>query len=452
MGLEWDHRNVHFDLVSSLISTGALAAMMGIWMLLASRVRDEPNAPELRIWGFSCLLFGVAYVLFSARGSIDLVLSMVLGNVLFAVAYCGFGWAIARLFRRPYPFAVVGISVTAASLALYVTEIVIATTQWRTLVLVVITIVPWIVSYLQCSRHWRAQRLPSVMAMRIFFAAVILVSVTRTAASVISGSFGYEGLPTGPGFLLGTFILLISPILLTVGFFVLCAEQAQEVIRQMANTDALTGILNRRSVLAEAERRLATARRHGRELACVIFDLDRFKTVNDRFGHAAGDLAIVGVARTLTPTMRVEDVFGRLGGDEFVLFLPTRESTAPAGSPSVSAPPSHRRRRPARVARSRSRLRSGSPPSPQRTTPHRTSSSGPTVRCMPPRLPVAMRFARPLATTTPRMPFRPRHRSASRLPDPPDTLPPPRLLHTGFESPALRSIHRWTDLEEICVL
>jgi diguanylate cyclase (GGDEF)-like protein len=322
MGLEWDHRNVHFDLVSSLISTGALAAMMGIWMLLASRVRDEPNAPELRIWGFSCLLFGVAYVLFSARGSIDLVLSMVLGNVLFAVAYCGFGWAIARLFRRPYPFAVVGISVTAASLALYVTEIVIATTQWRTLVLVVITIVPWIVSYLQCSRHWRAQRLPSVMAMRIFFAAVILVSVTRTAASVISGSFGYEGLPTGPGFLLGTFILLISPILLTVGFFVLCAEQAQEVIRQMANTDALTGILNRRSVLAEAERRLATARRHGRELACVIFDLDRFKTVNDRFGHAAGDLAIVGVARTLTPMTRAEDVFGRLGGDEFVLFLP----------------------------------------------------------------------------------------------------------------------------------
>lgn len=313
---------MQFDLVSSLISTGALAVLMGLWMLIASSARDELNPTELRIWGVSSLLFGVAFFLFASRETLDPLFSVVMGNVLFTCGYCGFGWAIARVFRRPYPFLLVGGSVGAASLALFVTEIVIGTSQYRVLVLVLLTIVPWSVSYVQCTREWRISRLPHIVAMRFFFAAIIVVSIARTIVAAARGSFGYEGLPTGPAYLLGSYVLLISPILLTVGFFVLCAEQAQQVIRKLADTDPLTGILNRRSVLSEAERCLATARRHDRRISCVTLDLDRFKTVNDRFGHAAGDLAITRVTHVLRSLTRAGDAFGRLGGDEFVVFLP----------------------------------------------------------------------------------------------------------------------------------
>lgn len=88
-----------------------------------------------------------------------------------------------------------------------------------------------------------------------------------------------------------------------------------------ADQDVLTPVLNRRAFLREMKRVAAFAQRYGSPASVVFFDLDGFKSVNDRFGHAAGDAALQAVARRLLANVRESDVVGRMGGDEFAVLL-----------------------------------------------------------------------------------------------------------------------------------
>lgn len=313
---------MNLDIVSSLISVGALITVMGFWMLFASYARGELNADQLRIWGLSCLIFGIAYALLAARESIPLFWSLIVGNLLFAMGYGGYGLAIARLFKRRFPFWVVVTSLLLCTIALYITEIVRGQSTWRVLILAAVTIAPWVVSFVQCTQEWQRRPAPHLLAMSLSFLAMILVSFSRVAVAALQGDFGYSGLPTGPGYLLGSYVLLFSPVLLTVGFFLLCAEQTQDVIRKLADTDPLTDIFNRRAVLLVAANRLASARRHHQAFACLTVDLDDLKVINDTHGHAVGDQALLHLTEIVRQLVRAEDVFGRLGGDEFVVFMP----------------------------------------------------------------------------------------------------------------------------------
>ena len=105
------------------------------------------------------------------------------------------------------------------------------------------------------------------------------------------------------------------------------AELTQRIadLRALAATDELTGVLNRRGFEDELRRALAAARRYDETGVLVYVDLDGFKRINDRHGHAAGDAALCHVARFLKERTRVTDGVGRLGGDEFALLL-TRTS------------------------------------------------------------------------------------------------------------------------------
>jgi len=87
-------------------------------------------------------------------------------------------------------------------------------------------------------------------------------------------------------------------------------------------TCALTGVLNRDSILAAGERELARAKRHGRWLGVVLLDLNDLKPINDQLGHEIGDEVLAEVGRVLRRCVRVEDCVGRTGGDEFLLIFP----------------------------------------------------------------------------------------------------------------------------------
>jgi diguanylate cyclase (GGDEF)-like protein len=91
--------------------------------------------------------------------------------------------------------------------------------------------------------------------------------------------------------------------------------------RAEALTDELTGLYNRRGFRTLAEHQLKVARRTGRDLLLLCVDLDRFKPINDRFGHAEGDRALAEVAAIMRATMRETDVVARLGGDEFAVLV-----------------------------------------------------------------------------------------------------------------------------------
>lgn len=121
-------------------------------------------------------------------------------------------------------------------------------------------------------------------------------------------------------------------------------------LETLANTDSLTGLLNRRGLLAAAETALRTSGDQSTPLTAILVDVDHFKTVNDTLGHAAGDRVLVTVARTLEQTAARPDgagsIVARIGGEEFLVLLPGVHSTLgttivaavrPSGDVTVSA-------------------------------------------------------------------------------------------------------------------
>lgn len=115
-------------------------------------------------------------------------------------------------------------------------------------------------------------------------------------------------------------------------------------VEGLADRDSLTPLLNRRAFLRELSRVRTFSQRYGAPASLVFFDLDGFKRVNDRFGHAAGDAALQAVAERLAANVRESDVVGRLGGDEFGVILAqadhaTAEAKAAALARAIEATP-----------------------------------------------------------------------------------------------------------------
>jgi len=95
----------------------------------------------------------------------------------------------------------------------------------------------------------------------------------------------------------------------------------QEKLREMSNTDELTGLLNRRGFLAIAQQQLKVAKRVKGKLALVFADMDNFKSINDKWGHHKGDEALVAMADIFRRSFRDSDLIARISGDEFALLL-----------------------------------------------------------------------------------------------------------------------------------
>ncbi|HEX9288893.1 MAG TPA: GGDEF domain-containing protein [Anaeromyxobacteraceae bacterium] len=93
-------------------------------------------------------------------------------------------------------------------------------------------------------------------------------------------------------------------------------------LRRLADEDPLTGLAHKGAFAEALGRELKRARRHGQPLALALLDLDRFKSVNDRFGHLAGDLVLRELAAAVRPLVRAEQLLARIGGEELAVLLP----------------------------------------------------------------------------------------------------------------------------------
>ena len=93
-------------------------------------------------------------------------------------------------------------------------------------------------------------------------------------------------------------------------------------LEELASHDMLTGVLNARAYYAACERSIDIAGRTGQPYAVIFVDLDHFKSVNDTYGHAAGDAVLKAVAQCLSHSIRKSDALGRIGGEEFSIFMP----------------------------------------------------------------------------------------------------------------------------------
>ena len=99
-------------------------------------------------------------------------------------------------------------------------------------------------------------------------------------------------------------------------------KEAERALRELATTDGLTGLFNRRHFMELAETEIHRAKRYGQPMAAIMFDVDHFKRVNDTYGHDAGDEVLRALSALGVKLFREVDVLGRLGGEEFGVFLP----------------------------------------------------------------------------------------------------------------------------------
>jgi diguanylate cyclase (GGDEF)-like protein len=113
-------------------------------------------------------------------------------------------------------------------------------------------------------------------------------------------------------FLLGSAVFLLAFV----------KEREETASRIAASTDPLTGIANRGGFMLRAERVIERCRRDGAPVSVLMFDLDRFKEINDTFGHAVGDAVILKFSEVASGALRANDVFGRIGGEEFAVVFP----------------------------------------------------------------------------------------------------------------------------------
>lgn len=119
-------------------------------------------------------------------------------------------------------------------------------------------------------------------------------------------------------------LVVVAIMAITVTTYIYMNRQfkfEQEMLR-MSNTDELTGIFNRRALQNELEKRINESKRHGSDLSLILFDIDDFKSINDRFGHQAGDDILKRITRVCQQWLRMADSIGRYGGEEFLVICP----------------------------------------------------------------------------------------------------------------------------------
>jgi diguanylate cyclase (GGDEF)-like protein len=152
-------------------------------------------------------------------------------------------------------------------------------------------------------------------------AAVSAAAIVATAGAALLASPGRASPPSLPLALLVPAACVVVLLALRERF-----ERERLALRASALSDPLTGVANRRALLARIEYEIARHRRGRRTFALVMLDLDGFKVLNDRFGHPTGDELLRDVAGALSRAMRDQDTVARIGGDEFCILAPETDA------------------------------------------------------------------------------------------------------------------------------
>ena len=302
------------DLPTSLVITGFTLAVAG-GLLLLSWLQYR-SIPALALWALSFVLAAVATALIAARGQIPDVWSIVIANALLAAGY-GTLWAGMRNFegRRPlFAGTLMGtlIWLFACPFHQFYDN---PTARAELMAAIGVTY-----TLLTVRELWRGRR-----EMLISRWPIIIILIAHAAAipmriPLVATLAGSEPLNKP---LLG-FVLFESLVLSMCGAYLfgsMASERIARWYRQDSLVDPLTGVPNRRAFMNHGDRLL---RREGvgrRPVALILFDLDRFKSINDRFGHSSGDHVLIEFCRVAIEQLRPADFFARMGGEEFACLL-----------------------------------------------------------------------------------------------------------------------------------
>jgi diguanylate cyclase (GGDEF)-like protein len=308
---------MNLDLHTLFLVTIYVEAILGLLLLFVWAQNLALRA--VCWWGFAHLLRLASIALFGMYGQIPDLISVDLANALLFTAFA-VTWTGARVFDgRPVEPVYL---VTGAVLWLLICRLPVLAddNNLRSLIASgIITAYTWLTAY----EFWRGRDEPLVSrwpAVLMLFAQGALFLLRTPMLALLPASSGDS--------LFGSVwmtVLSSESLLLTISeAFILLAmakERTELRHRTAAMVDPLTGIANRRSFLQDAA--LAAKRHIGnpRPVAVLLIDIDRFKSINDSFGHAVGDRVLAMFAEAARKSMRGSDLIGRFGGDEFAAML-----------------------------------------------------------------------------------------------------------------------------------
>lgn len=304
---------------SEAVSLQFIAAMLAAIMAIAWRSFDRPR--HAMTWAAA---FGVAMTAWFSNFLFHyFAIDSAVSHALVSALSCLFNALIALGFVQRRDAKASGTPLmlgwAVAALIITIVSFVVPHTGIRDATWLFFGGIMLVISAARVSRHPISASLPeqASIAMLTLFAAI---------------EFGTGAIALGQGagddaerLMIFRIVLqsLYPPAFIGVGLFTvfLVAADLAEKMRLLATSDLLTGILNRRGFEEAAERAILNAQRQGQPLTMVVADIDRFKAINDRFGHTMGDRAIQHFAGRVERMIRRGDLVGRIGGEEFAILL-----------------------------------------------------------------------------------------------------------------------------------
>ena len=306
------------DVNTLFMVTIYVEAILGLLLLFAWAQNMAIRA--VAWWGFAHLIRAASVVLFGMYGSAPELVTIDLANALLFTAFA-VTWTGARVFDgRPVEPVYM---VTGAVLWLLVCRLPVLADAIDTRAMIasgIITAYTWLTAY----EFWRGRgealvsRWPAIFML---FAHGALFLLRTPLVAVLPWS------PTNSNMFGSVWLTVLSfeALLFTISIaFILLAmakERTELRHRTAAMVDPLTGIANRRAFLQDAGQLAARYRARPRPTAVLLVDLDHFKTINDRFGHALGDRVLEIFTAATRQSIRASDLFGRIGGEEFASVL-----------------------------------------------------------------------------------------------------------------------------------
>jgi diguanylate cyclase (GGDEF)-like protein len=292
-----------------------VAAMLGAMLLFFGK---QENIPALKWWGTAYLLGAASIALWTFAGNmLGAMLSLALNAVGFVA--CGMVWNASRVFhgRKPnLPGLVLGALAWIAAVVTLASE---ASALRMTIGAGIVAIYAALTATELWSERRRAlqKRWPAI-AVPVLHGFVLMLPI-------LLGDFLSPRDAMLPGSIWVT-VFSIELVLYAVGtvfvIFMLVSERTVTAHKTAASMDPLTGMFNRRGFAEATSRVIEREANAGRPVTVMIFDIDHFKSINDRFGHPAGDEILKLFSTIVLNTLRISDLSGRIGGEEFAALLP----------------------------------------------------------------------------------------------------------------------------------
>jgi len=309
---------MNLDVNTLFLVTIYVEAILGLLLLFAWVQNTAITA--VAWWGFAHLLRAASVTLFGLYGSVSDLISIDLANAVLFTAFA-VTWTGARVFdcRKPRPVLLFG----GAIVWLLASRMPGFADSFDVRVLLssgIITAYTWATAF----EFWRGRSEPLVSRWPAIF-----MLFAHGALYLLRTPFGamLPWLPTTNQMFESVWLTVLSfeALLFTISIaFILLAmakERTEHRHKTAALVDPLTGISNRRAFLEDGEAQLKRQTTDPRPIAVMLLDLDHFKSINDRFGHAIGDRVLEIFADVSSGRLRRIDLFGRLGGEEFAALL-----------------------------------------------------------------------------------------------------------------------------------